>query len=116
MSFSRRLDRDHATKPALSPRGRLRVLFRLRTDLLSVFFLLTRRPPRSTLFPYTTLFRSAADAVTLDGIARFLRDREADARRLSVVPVARLQQNRTCRHAHSAAGGEEVRAFRQAVH
>src|SRR6266508_6250895 len=25
------------------------------------FFLLIRRPPRSTLFPYTTLFRSAAD-------------------------------------------------------
>src|SRR5436309_8879286 len=25
---------------------------------LSVFFLLMRRPPRSTLFPYTTLFRS----------------------------------------------------------
>src|SRR5687768_17813932 len=24
------------------------------------FFLLRRRPPRSTLFPYTTLFRSAA--------------------------------------------------------
>src|SRR5437660_6571245 len=24
----------------------------------AVFFLLTRRPPRSTLFPYTTLFRS----------------------------------------------------------
>src|SRR5688572_31678300 len=24
------------------------------------FFLLIRRPPRSTLFPYTTLFRSAA--------------------------------------------------------
>src|SRR5688572_31182281 len=28
----------------------------------SVFFLLLRRPPRSTLFPYTTLFRS--DALT----------------------------------------------------
>src|SRR6516225_11650258 len=26
-----------------------------------VFFLMIRRPPRSTLFPYTTLFRSAAD-------------------------------------------------------
>src|SRR5437879_9163009 len=26
--------------------------------LLSFFFLLTLRPPRSTLFPYTTLFRS----------------------------------------------------------
>src|SRR5687767_15555819 len=25
----------------------------------SIFFLLIRRPPRSTLFPYTTLFRSA---------------------------------------------------------
>src|SRR5207253_9831975 len=28
--------------------------------LLSFFFLLTRPPPRSTLFPYTTLFRSPA--------------------------------------------------------
>src|SRR3712207_361575 len=27
-----------------------------------VFFLMIRRPPRSTLFPYTTLFRSANDA------------------------------------------------------
>src|SRR5687768_5197249 len=26
--------------------------------MLSVFFLMIRRPPRSTLFPYTTLFRS----------------------------------------------------------
>src|SRR6266851_8135236 len=29
------------------------------------FFLMIRRPPRSTLFPYTTLFRSAGDAVRL---------------------------------------------------
>src|SRR6266508_5413975 len=27
-------------------------------DLLVVLFLMIRRPPRSTLFPYTTLFRS----------------------------------------------------------
>src|SRR3712207_8612355 len=26
-----------------------------------MFFLMIRRPPRSTLFPYTTLFRSAMD-------------------------------------------------------
>src|SRR3712207_9573409 len=26
------------------------------------FFLMIRRPPRSTLFPYTTLFRSVVDA------------------------------------------------------
>src|SRR5215469_5482952 len=29
-----------------------------RSMLLSFFFLMIRRPPRSTLFPYTTLFRS----------------------------------------------------------
>src|SRR5438876_11150288 len=28
----------------------------------SFFFLMIRRPPRSTLFPYTTLFRSNQDA------------------------------------------------------
>src|SRR5689334_24619086 len=37
--------------------------------LLFFFFLMIRRPPRSTLFPYTTLFRS---------------DRCADRRRLTV--------------------------------
>src|SRR5258708_24339462 len=29
--------------------------------VLRFFFLMIRRPPRSTLFPYTTLFRSAWD-------------------------------------------------------
>src|SRR3712207_6960685 len=28
-------------------------------SLISFFFLMIRRPPRSTLFPYTTLFRSS---------------------------------------------------------
>src|SRR5687768_18520850 len=36
----------------------------LRLRPLLLFFLLIRRPPRSTLFPYTTLFRSVlAEAV-----------------------------------------------------
>src|SRR5215813_14413763 len=30
-----------------------------------IFFLMIRRPPRSTLFPYTTLFRSPAEGATL---------------------------------------------------
>src|SRR5436305_7781299 len=35
------------------------ILRRLRFELLfCFFFLMIRRPPRSTLFPYTTLFRS----------------------------------------------------------
>src|SRR3712207_7395113 len=29
--------------------------------IIFFFFLMIRRPPRSTLFPYTTLFRSLAD-------------------------------------------------------
>src|SRR3712207_8598880 len=29
------------------------------------FFLMIRRPPRSTLFPYTTLFRSSGDPMQL---------------------------------------------------
>src|SRR5438445_3927201 len=32
--------------------------------LIVFFFLMIRRPPRSTLFPYTTLFRSTASIVT----------------------------------------------------
>src|SRR3712207_7592597 len=34
--------------------------------LLFFFFLMIRRPPRSTLFPYTTLFRSRAGTDRLD--------------------------------------------------
>src|SRR2546430_10315739 len=47
---------------------------------LSFFFLMIRRPPRSTLFPYTTLFRSAR-----------IRDRwaVAHASRQQLVPDAR---------------------------
>src|SRR3712207_7820888 len=37
---------------------------------ISFFFLMIRRPPRSTLFPYTTLFRShQADTVTIRLVA-----------------------------------------------
>src|SRR5229473_6736342 len=34
------------------------------------FFLMIRRPPRSTLFPYTTLFRSAARSSRCPGRTR----------------------------------------------
>src|ERR1035437_111994 len=33
--------------------------------LLFLFFLMIRRPPRSTLFPYTTLFRSTNTLITI---------------------------------------------------
>src|SRR3712207_8220010 len=37
------------------------------------FFLMIRRPPRSTLFPYTTLFRSRADLVEPEPAVELLR-------------------------------------------
>src|SRR5438874_7018985 len=44
---------------------------------LFFFFLMLRRPPRSTLFPYTTLFRSRAAAPSAMFPARSLRSPEA---------------------------------------
>src|SRR3712207_9522370 len=38
-----------------------RLLCSVFVSMLIFFFLMIRRPPRSTLFPYTTLFRSAED-------------------------------------------------------
>src|SRR3712207_9553943 len=43
--------------------------------LLSVFFLMIRRPPRSTLFPYTTLFRSAGRWDYIFSMIKCFRDR-----------------------------------------
>src|ERR1044072_393283 len=40
-----------------------------------VFFLMIRRPPRSTLFPYTTLFRSRGDRAARSHRGRLHRDR-----------------------------------------
>src|SRR6201985_3916806 len=51
---------DHCVLPMLS------VFLRRLVDAF-LFFLMIRRPPRSTLFPYTTLFRSVADRVSQFG-------------------------------------------------
>src|SRR2546430_17359727 len=44
------------------------------------FFLMIRRPPRSTLFPYTTLFRSSASLETADAL---LKAQQWDAARMT---------------------------------
>src|SRR5437016_6432632 len=44
------------------------LLFYLQSFIFFFFFLMIRRPPRSTLFPYTTLFRSRAASV-VTGVA-----------------------------------------------
>src|SRR6266550_9015610 len=45
------------------------------------FFLMIRRPPRSTLFPYTTLFRSRARAEEARDVGRRLLPRLPRVRR-----------------------------------
>src|SRR2546421_9673706 len=49
-----------------------------------------RRPPRSTLFPYTTLFRSVVDALEAVEVA----DDEADDRAVRAMPLDGLVQLR----------------------
>src|SRR5205809_2937320 len=47
---------------------------------LSFFFLMLLRPPRSTLFPYTTLFRSPAGSSAARGRRRCAASRRRTAR------------------------------------
>src|SRR6266566_7724105 len=53
-----------------------------------LFFLMIRRPPRSTLFPYTTLFRSSAGPGRLRGRTRAARGRACGAGRSSRADAA----------------------------
>src|SRR3712207_7402177 len=71
------------------------------------FFLMIRRPPRSTLFPYTTLFRSArhlyqvteqpnlcmAGGVALNCVANSRILEEAPFERLWIQPAARSEEH-----------------------
>src|SRR3712207_8034377 len=68
------------------------------------FFLMIRRPPRSTLFPYTTLFRSVAALVLAiagvslarQALSDMYRDRAQDA--LAASPARALEEaNRALR-------------------
>src|SRR2546426_7580569 len=63
------------------------------------FFLMIRRPPRSTLFPYTTLFRSLAAREVRGVVLRLVRDanpleeRARRARRLGLAEAARSEEH-----------------------
>src|SRR3712207_8332478 len=62
---------------------------------LLLFFLMIRRPPRSTLFPYTTLFRSRAGGARYRGKQRIGQGHRAQARR----------GGRRCRDLRALGGG-----------
>src|SRR6476619_7758157 len=67
-------------------------------DFPVFFFLMIRRPPRSTLFPYTTLFRSPRDRGAIR-TRQSRRRRLAAARRRSEEHTSELQSltNIVCR-------------------
>src|SRR5258706_500453 len=77
------------------------------------FFLMIRRPPRSTLFPYTTLFRSARDG-DVDVMARRAVSRGHD--QVIVNDLARGERisqrlvKRVAPHARARVKGEIGRA------
>src|SRR5256886_16029444 len=48
-----------------------------------------RRPPRSTLFPYTTLFRSGADLLLMPSLYEPCGLTQMRAQRYGTIPVAR---------------------------
>src|SRR6266511_6099925 len=65
------------------------------------FFLMIRRPPRSTLFPYTTLFRSRAECGTLrEGDEQIIDEARSPARTLKlgafVMRNLHLRKKKTC--------------------
>src|SRR4051812_15912599 len=70
--FSRNAETDLVCRLLLEKKKSdddVRFMRRLKLELI-FFFLMIRRPPRSTLFPYTTLFRSnAKGALTYTDIA-----------------------------------------------
>src|SRR6266403_4689257 len=58
------------------------------------FFLMIRRPPRSTLFPYTTLFRSPASSCRVRGSRARRRHRPSESRTRSEEHTSELQSRR----------------------
>ena len=51
------------------------------------FFLMIRRPPRSTLFPYTTLFRSVVEDAVVDAAKDEGNDRLVNAAAVAGVAI-----------------------------
>src|SRR3712207_6944768 len=75
--------------------------------IVSFFFLMIRRPPRSTLFPYTTLFRSGV------GGREVAQAQEPQVEDRGVVPLATddegaQQDHRRHQHAHHTRSEEHT--------
>src|SRR3712207_8067886 len=62
--------------------------------MIFFFFLMIRRPPRSTLFPYTTLFRSRSNAIAIGVLIKYFKMSFEEAWKLvySKVPIANIHE------------------------
>src|SRR2546429_9013288 len=75
------------------------------------FFLMIRRPPRSTLFPYTTLFRSLSNFIThgsrlgLTRVSRFAG--ASQLRAAALIPAQALPQQSKNRRSIRQQGGSK---------
>src|SRR6266480_3848110 len=75
------------------------------------FFLMIRRPPRSTLFPYTTLFRSSGSDIVREPLPELGRENESRIRRHSIDPLGRVV--RTQRLVERSVDLDSVKEFRE---
>src|SRR2546430_10198571 len=64
------------------------------------FFLMIRRPPRSTLFPYTTLFRSRAPRMRLFTFTCLGANHDARIARIGLARGARERRGHRAGHVH----------------
>src|SRR5687768_17793250 len=82
MTNANLIGRSHVLSPSFAP-------------LMIFFFLMIRRPPRSTLFPYTTLFRSALTTSTTSTIeiSRVISISCSEARIERVLSDARSEEH-----------------------
>src|SRR5260370_28953823 len=70
-------------------------------SFVKFFFLMIRRPPRSTLFPYTTLFRSLSRRQCgLDQFHHSFEDSQSRRQVVRVRELPRQAQSEVCRHEH----------------
>src|SRR5439155_26777672 len=72
----------------------LYIVLLLATSSPSFFFFMIRLPPRSTLFPYTTLFRSQKDIHVRANLALLVDDAECQTRKASVESADRFPHGR----------------------
>src|SRR5947208_15473590 len=74
------------------------VCYTIQYPVFSFFFLMIRRPPRSTLFPYTTLFRSQERAADRKETRNAERLKESIARNEAKIKMLDTQAKRSEEH------------------